>query len=165
MVGSNSYSVLLVADNGGGTQQHLYALVVNGVAAPPPVAQWRQAYWGTTNNLGPAANDADPDADGLHNLLEYALRRNPNAADSAGAFSLMSTNPAGVSFSLSLHATDLTAQVEQNPAGLHTNEWTPAGIMETRATNGSFIEVRAWVTNPMPATLNHLFLRLRATVP
>jgi hypothetical protein len=29
--GGNSFSVLLVADNGGGTQQHLYALLVNGV--------------------------------------------------------------------------------------------------------------------------------------
>ncbi|MCX6874107.1 MAG: esterase-like activity of phytase family protein [Verrucomicrobia bacterium] len=34
LMGNSSYSVLLIADNGGGTQQHLYALVVNGVGVP-----------------------------------------------------------------------------------------------------------------------------------
>ena len=83
LIGSTSHSVLLVADNGGGSQQHLYALIVNGVAAPAPIAQWRQGWWGTTESAGPAADDADPDADGLRNLQEYAFGGNPLAADPA----------------------------------------------------------------------------------
>jgi hypothetical protein len=79
LLGSNSYSVLLVADNGGGTQQHLYALVVHGVVAPPPIAQWRQAFWGTTESVGLAADDADPDGDGISNALEYAFGGIPDA--------------------------------------------------------------------------------------
>ena len=73
----SSYSALLLADNGGGTQQHLYALIINGVTAPSPVEQWRQGFWGSGNAAGPAAMDADPDDDGLPNLLEYALGGNP----------------------------------------------------------------------------------------
>ena len=38
-LGGGRYSVLLVADNGGGTQQHLYALVIDGVVVPPG---WRR---------------------------------------------------------------------------------------------------------------------------
>ncbi len=82
-LGGGGYSVLLVADNGGGTQQHLYALVVNGVVAPPPMAQWRQAWWGTPAATGSAADDGDPDGDGLANLLEYALGGIPTVAGQA----------------------------------------------------------------------------------
>lgn len=83
LISSSSYSVLLVADNGGGAQQHLYALVLNGLVAPPPMAQWRQGFWGTTSETGIAADNADPDGDGLENLLEYALGGDPNTAGQA----------------------------------------------------------------------------------
>ena len=46
------------------------------------LASWRQQYFGTTANAGPAANDADPDLDGRCNLLEYALGSVPTMADS-----------------------------------------------------------------------------------
>jgi hypothetical protein len=167
MIGPASHSVLLIADNGGGTQQHLHALVVHGVELPAqPLARWRLAHWGTTNNLGPAANDADPDGDGLRNLLEYALGRSPAAADTTAAFSAVLTgDAAGLLFTLTTNAPDVTVQAEQNHAGLHTNAWTTAGIAETRLTNGAFIEVQAWVQDPPPATLTNLFLRLRASEP
>jgi hypothetical protein len=41
---------------------------------------WRQTHFGTSANSGPAANTADPDADGQTNLLEYALGTSPNTA-------------------------------------------------------------------------------------
>ncbi len=161
-VGSTSYSVLLVADNGGGTQQHLYALVVNGVVAPSPMAQWRQGFWGTTSDSGLAADDADPDFDGLRNLLEYAMDRNPTFADSAGAVTYFTTpTAAGLHFTLTAGAPDVAVQMEKSIAGLQPGDWTTDGIMETRTTNGDVITVDAWVTDP--AMLDRLFLRLRAT--
>ena len=39
---------------------------------------WRQTHFGSTSNAGDAADDADPDRDGLKNLLEYALNLSPN---------------------------------------------------------------------------------------
>jgi hypothetical protein len=80
-ISDTSHSLLLVADNGGGTRQHLYALVVNGLAAPPPIAQWRQGWWGTADGIGAAADTADHDGDGFQNLLEYALGGEPTATD------------------------------------------------------------------------------------
>jgi hypothetical protein len=112
-LGSNSYSVLLVADNGGGTQQHLYALIVNGVVAPSPLAQWRQGFWGTTAAIGPSADDADPDGDGLVNRLEYALNGNPH---SSAQTPLPQSNTAGgslaITFTRNITNTDITIIVQ-----------------------------------------------------
>jgi hypothetical protein len=113
LISSTSYSVLLVADNGGGTQQHLYALIVNGVAAPAPIAQWRQGWWGTTAATGPAADEADPDGDGVPNLLEYAFGGNPRISARAP---LPQPGTAGgnlaLTFNRNLTHTDLTHTVQ-----------------------------------------------------
>ena len=42
-----------------------------------PLENWRQLHFGVTTNTGNAANDADPDKDGLKNLVEYAFGLNP----------------------------------------------------------------------------------------
>jgi hypothetical protein len=42
-----------------------------------PLESWRLQYFQTPNNTGPAANDADPDHDGLTNLTEFAFGLNP----------------------------------------------------------------------------------------
>jgi hypothetical protein len=46
---------------------------------------WRQTHFDSTANSGNAADGADPDGDGLKNLLEYALNLPPNAASRAPA--------------------------------------------------------------------------------
>jgi hypothetical protein len=46
---------------------------------------WRQTHFGSPANTGNAADGADPDGDGLNNLLEYALNLPPNAASRAPA--------------------------------------------------------------------------------
>jgi len=42
-----------------------------------PLNTWRQANFGTVDNSGSAADNADPDGDGIPNLLEYALGIDP----------------------------------------------------------------------------------------
>lgn len=53
------------------------------VAAPlSALEQWRLLYFGTTDRFDPQAGDAaDPDRDGLGNLLEYLLGTDPKQAD------------------------------------------------------------------------------------
>jgi hypothetical protein len=46
---------------------------------------WRKQYFQTAANSGAAADDADPDQDGLANLLERALGTNPTDAKSGPA--------------------------------------------------------------------------------
>jgi autotransporter-associated beta strand protein len=52
------------------------------VAPATPFSDWRASKFASATNLGDADDDADPDADGLPNLLEYALGTEPLAADS-----------------------------------------------------------------------------------
>ena len=42
-----------------------------------PLENWRQRHFETATNTGNAANTADPDQDGLVNLVEYAFGLNP----------------------------------------------------------------------------------------
>jgi len=44
------------------------------------LGQWRQRHFGTPLNQGEAADQADPDGDGVPNLAEYAFGRPPQAA-------------------------------------------------------------------------------------
>lgn len=47
-----------------------------------PLQAWRLTHFGTTENTGHAADDADPDDDGVANLLEYALGTVPTDRNS-----------------------------------------------------------------------------------
>lgn len=49
---------------------------------------WREDNFGTTENSGEAADAADPDGDGIPNLLEYATGTNPKSANTAPALTV-----------------------------------------------------------------------------
>lgn len=49
-----------------------------------PIENWRRANLANIANAGDSANTADPDLDGLPNLLEYALGTNPNFSTKTG---------------------------------------------------------------------------------
>lgn len=51
---------------------------VAGAKVLTPSEAWRQQKFGTIENAGGAADDSDPDHDGLTNLLEYAIGSDPN---------------------------------------------------------------------------------------
>ena len=53
------------------------ALVDSGQPPPTLLQTWRQSRFGVAEPTGNAADEADPDADGLANLLEYALGSEP----------------------------------------------------------------------------------------
>ncbi len=58
---------------------------------PPPsgIADWREEFFGSPDNTGAGANDADFDGDGLLNLMEYALGSDPTVAgDGADAVAI-----------------------------------------------------------------------------
>ncbi len=74
------YHYRVVATNSSGTTYG-----ADGTFTTLTVAQdWSQQYFGTTSNTGAAADSADPDGDGIVNLLERALGLNPTVATAKG---------------------------------------------------------------------------------
>ena len=61
-------------------------VVLTNVSPPPALSaagQWRQLYFGTSENTGNAADSFDANYDGETNLIEFATGQNPNAATRA----------------------------------------------------------------------------------
>jgi hypothetical protein len=73
---STNYSYKAYAINSIGTSY----TSVRTFTALTLIQSWRQMHFGILASSGSAADDADPDHDGLPNLLEYALNLPPNAA-------------------------------------------------------------------------------------
>lgn len=66
-----------------GTSATVRTLIV--LDTPSLLDTWRLANFGSYDNTGDAANDADPDRDGIPNLVEYVTSQNPNAAGGLGS--------------------------------------------------------------------------------
>jgi fibronectin-binding autotransporter adhesin len=63
-----------------------------------PVQLWRQQHFGTTLNSGNAANNADPDGDGVVNALEYALGTHPLSGGGNGLPTVGKTTVGGLEY-------------------------------------------------------------------
>jgi hypothetical protein len=71
----------LTLSNGSGAVSNRLAFVEISAVEPATLEQWRALWFGATNNSGMAADNADPDNDGLPNFLEYAFGLNPFNTD------------------------------------------------------------------------------------
>ncbi len=112
-----------VATNGSGTATSAAASLA--VATPlTPRQSWRQTHFGTTANSGPAADDADPDGDGLPNLLEYALGGDPVSAASTPWPAVRVTNSGGERLALDFTRIADPALTYTVEASVNLTDWT-----------------------------------------
>ncbi len=72
---------LTTTDLEGGTIVSAFAVTV---LSSNPLIAWRQSNFATTAETGSSANLADPDSDGIPNLLEYALGLSPTVPNTTG---------------------------------------------------------------------------------
>ena len=85
---------------------------------------WRQTHFGTVANTGDAADSADPDCDGLGNLLEFALAdQDPNAA-TPGA--IISTTKAVLEFARNPAAAAEITYIVRFSSDLES--WSPLAV-------------------------------------
>lgn len=122
-----------------------YTIGLEGTGAQP-ISDWRDLYFETTANSGDAADDADPDGDGVTNLMEFATGSDPT--QSSPVETPLSPPVAGmIGFT---YTRNLLASAEV----LWTVEWTDAfganwssnGVSETvTATQGNQQTVSASV--------------------
>ena len=73
-----SQTVTITAtDSAGASSQFSFGLEIESIS---PAQNWRRLHFGGTTDQGDAADSADPDRDGLSNLLEFAFGLDPKTA-------------------------------------------------------------------------------------
>jgi uncharacterized delta-60 repeat protein len=108
-----------------------------------PLESWRLQYFNTSSNNGPAANDADPDHDGLTNFTEFAFGLDPVDRSSSTlpefkhngtSFTATFTAPAGTEdilyraeWSPSMQPGTWVSVPDTGPAGMHVFQVPAAG--------------------------------------
>ena len=155
--------------------------IATAIVHDKPIDAWRLQQFGADANVPEIAGDtADPDGDGITNLMEYGLFADPNVSSVADLPSVaISGNHLQLSFRRNTSATDITYIVEASSdlaSGSWTpvitrapgNDWTPnvEGATATESGSGNFVSVT--ITDPVaitdPTTLQPIprrFLRLR----
>ncbi len=110
--------------------ESLHAVVDLGRPMPTALERWRETHFGVRSATGTAADEADPDGDGLPNLLEYALGSAPLEAASTArpAVGWVAGPRLSLSFARVADA-ELTYAVEGafEPGGPYTTIWSGAG--------------------------------------
>jgi surface-anchored protein len=116
--GADAFTYTVADEHGGTATANVQVTVL-----PQTLAAWRQKHFGTPANLGDAANDEDPDDDGIANLVEYAFQLDPAASSihqlpqaglSAGNLEMSFTPPSAV--------TGITWGAEWSPS-LAADDW------------------------------------------
>jgi PKD repeat protein len=127
------------------------------IAAISELASWREQHFGTAPSAALGAHHSDPDADGLPNLLEYALARDPLVPDSTPPLlTSTSTSPFNLSVSFYRRRADLIYTVEASST-LAPDSW------QVIATDPGQVSETVPVVVTDPTTPPRRFLRLRVT--
>jgi len=116
--------------NESGAQTPLFTLevVVEDDRPPSPFRDWREQKWNMTDagNEEISGPQADPDGDGLPNVLEYFLNLSPTrATNMPGAIITDPENPENFLYTLPRRqqATDVIFKFQRNPS-LNPDDWT-----------------------------------------
>ena len=132
---------------------------------PPPLpttfANWRQGFFTTAELANPAisGDSADPDSDGLANLLEYAFHLDPKQPSSANRpYSDIDATYFSLIYTKALAPTDLTYTIEESSDLINWSAVVPTNL--TLADNGIIRTVKAQV--PIMGA-QKMELRLRVT--
>ena len=132
---------------------------------PTVLQNWRQTFFGTTEGTNTAADNADPDSDGLPNLIEFATGKDPTTPQSA-AVAATSVNGSMLEYSYtrSLDALNsgTTFMVQWNDT-LDPSQWSSAGVSEAVLSDDGLLQQ---VKATLPASSNgRRFVRLNVLPP
>ncbi|WP_395737485.1 hypothetical protein [Prosthecobacter sp.] len=99
-----------------------------------PQETWRLASFGVTTSSGNAADDADPDGDGMSNLAEYTAGTNPN--DRADVFKTNTQQKGDGTFTLTTSGKSGRTYILQRSTLLTANSWYTVTTQGPLASDG-----------------------------
>lgn len=125
----------------------------------PPIEGWRGVEFGAHSGNGEiAGNEADPDGDGMANLIEYALGLDPNEFSPAPGATI-EDGILSITYTIDLEATDVTVTPQWSE---DLTAWQAAGItVETISEVGTIRTLKAKRSAASAAS----FLRIKVTTP
>jgi autotransporter-associated beta strand protein len=125
------------------------------------IEAWRLIYFGSSANAGNAADEADPDGDGIPNLVEFALGGDPTAADEA----LWSVGSEGgnlvLNYTMSSAARSIVNVDAEWANDLASIGWSSAGVTDDLIAESNGIEQRK---AQVEASGERKFLRLKVSL-
>jgi len=141
--GSNTFSVTLSNAVGGAYLGAQSTSTVTVVTVASPYSIWKSTHFGTNaSNSAIAGDNADPDGDGIPNILEYAFGTDPNSPDPKTSLGgTIVSNHFQLQFNRNTSATDLTYTAVMGP--ILTGPWS--NLMTFTGGN--------WITNLPGATV------------
>jgi len=133
----------------------------------PDLEDWRAAYFGASNDPGDAADTADPDHDGIPNLLEYATGSYPTQTNGPLLSVAIANKHLAVTFNRAKDATDVTMRVKASNSLTDlvsggTEIWSSAVVPYS---GGAALAVPVTVIDPQEITNAARFLRLSVSRP
>lgn len=109
----------------------------------PPISAWKLAYFGAdANNPAIAGDSADPQQDGMVNLLAYAYGLNPLVTNTNPFTGSFADNQFQLNFPRNISANDITYNIQSS---VDLSLWS--NLLTFTATSG-------WVTNVPGATIS-----------
>ena len=134
------------------------------VSEPPitvTLSDWAMQY---DLNGADAAPDADPDHDGVSNLMAYYMDLNPKGGQGMVGYGLEEVTDSSLSLTYrrSKGVTGVSAVVQAS-GDLASSSWSTPSVEERVVDQGTYDQVTAKVTTPPSST--KMFMRLRVTTP
>lgn len=154
-----NYSAALLVQTGD-PNQPVVTLPVS--LAITPRATWRQTHFGTAENSGAAADTADPDHDGIINILEYAFNSDPNVPDANPISIAVAGDHLTVSFKRTHPAPADLSYTPQVTADLTSGVWNsgPSFTSQTVTDNGDGTETVVVTDNAAIGSTPAHYLRI-----
>ncbi len=159
---AGQYVLRLTAENTSGKTSADLAVTVT--TNPGVFADWQQIHWPGASDPALIGPLADPDGDGLANLVEFACGLSPTTP-SAQPGSITETQPAlAFTYGLSRRATGVSASVEWSDL-LTPGSWTTSGASAPTVVPPDTDPERTFLRVTVPANSTRRFIRLKITAP
>jgi autotransporter-associated beta strand protein len=157
-----NYTLRLAAGNFRGETSRTLSITV--LTAITHLESWRQTHFKTTSDSGNAANSADPDFDGIANLLEFATGSLPGFSNSSPGTWVKNGNILEFTYprSHAAVADGIIFAVEWSDSLI--DPWSTAGVTHAPVPDTDNGVSTLWKAT-LPSGMNHRFVRLGTTSP